>query len=604
MDVLGSHSRSYLGTADEVVAVATASGKTLIAIFGQSLATSYGTVATLTDSTLALAYPAVQMRSRQSVGYTDNPPTWTDNNGDLDSIIFEGNDGIGMEATLLRDLDRAQPGKFALARFALGGSSAAQWSPSGTYPSNDATNMFTQWIAFVDAARVALSCTGVVWCFEQGAADAKASGTANAYAAFLTQLVTALRVAYPVSPFVYGLMMSGLSDVTYPYKSTVRAAQTAFEGTMTSTRLVNEDVMTFNGIAGHPNGNEFAIMGHLWSPHVAAMLGFRIPPLSQFTFSPSNLVVTFTDTSLAPGSTVTAWLWDFGDGTTSTSQNPTRTYAGAGTYTVSLTATNATGETHTSSQSVIASSLSVTRDATSNKYVPANGTEFGSLLTSLGNPLATPNSLWLAQEDGTAGQINLADSIGSVAMTWSSTAAAYQVAVAGWTRKAVAAAQGSTTKFAAGAGVGPNPTNTSSLWLWFVDVTATPATARQLMAVGGGSAFFDGSLAINVGGVMRVRCSGATVDGTVDVATGGVRPFFLQYDRTHGIIRGGCDADIVTGTYASTVTDSFKGVFAGGGGTAAAASAVWGCMWSGANAEVGTAAIKTLLQGMGWTVAW
>lgn len=155
----------HLANADSHVIRA---GKTLIAMFGQSLATSYGTVATLTDSTLALAYPAVQMRSRQSVGYTDNPPTWTDSSGDLDSIIFEGNDGVGFECTLLRDLDRAQPGKFALARFALGGSSAAQWSPSGTYPSNDATNLFTQFLAYVEAARVALGCTRVVWCWEQG----------------------------------------------------------------------------------------------------------------------------------------------------------------------------------------------------------------------------------------------------------------------------------------------------------------------------------------------------------------------------------------------------------------------------------------------------
>jgi gliding motility-associated-like protein len=53
--------------------------------------------------------------------------------------------------------------------------------------------------------------------------------------------------------------------------------------------------------------------------------------------------VNFTDQSSAPGSTVTQWLWNFGDATTSTSQNPSKTYAAPGTYTVTLSVTSATG---------------------------------------------------------------------------------------------------------------------------------------------------------------------------------------------------------------------------------------------------------------------
>jgi gliding motility-associated-like protein len=53
--------------------------------------------------------------------------------------------------------------------------------------------------------------------------------------------------------------------------------------------------------------------------------------------------VSFTDQSTATGSSITQWLWDFGDATTSTLQNPTKTYAGAGTYTVTLTVTSAIG---------------------------------------------------------------------------------------------------------------------------------------------------------------------------------------------------------------------------------------------------------------------
>jgi gliding motility-associated-like protein len=53
--------------------------------------------------------------------------------------------------------------------------------------------------------------------------------------------------------------------------------------------------------------------------------------------------ITFTDQSTAPNSTVTQWLWNFGDATTSTAQNPVKNYAAAGTYTVTLTVTSAVG---------------------------------------------------------------------------------------------------------------------------------------------------------------------------------------------------------------------------------------------------------------------
>ncbi|HEY6503760.1 MAG TPA: PKD domain-containing protein [Chitinophagaceae bacterium] len=53
--------------------------------------------------------------------------------------------------------------------------------------------------------------------------------------------------------------------------------------------------------------------------------------------------MNFTDQSMAAGSTVTQWLWNFGDATTSTLQNPAKTYTAAGTYTVTLTITSAIG---------------------------------------------------------------------------------------------------------------------------------------------------------------------------------------------------------------------------------------------------------------------
>jgi PKD repeat protein len=77
-------------------------------------------------------------------------------------------------------------------------------------------------------------------------------------------------------------------------------------------------------------------------------------PTASFTFSTTDLVADFTDTSTDPDGdpTIVSWAWDFADGNTSTSQNPSHTYAAAGTYSVSLTVTDDGGLTSTSTQDV------------------------------------------------------------------------------------------------------------------------------------------------------------------------------------------------------------------------------------------------------------
>jgi PKD repeat protein len=51
----------------------------------------------------------------------------------------------------------------------------------------------------------------------------------------------------------------------------------------------------------------------------------------------------FTDLSIAPGSSLIGWHWDFDDGFTSTMQNPYHAYAASGTYQVTETVTNLQG---------------------------------------------------------------------------------------------------------------------------------------------------------------------------------------------------------------------------------------------------------------------
>ncbi|MBL7052840.1 MAG: PKD domain-containing protein, partial [Candidatus Marinimicrobia bacterium] len=56
------------------------------------------------------------------------------------------------------------------------------------------------------------------------------------------------------------------------------------------------------------------------------------------------LTVVFTDVSTVENTTITSWLWDFGDAMTSTEPNPTHIYTIAGVYTVSLTVSDGTIE--------------------------------------------------------------------------------------------------------------------------------------------------------------------------------------------------------------------------------------------------------------------
>ncbi len=83
-------------------------------------------------------------------------------------------------------------------------------------------------------------------------------------------------------------------------------------------------------------------------------------PVSMFAYSAPSCAgnsVQFTDMSVALGSSINMWIWDFGDGTSQTvtlpsSPNVTHTYAAPGTYDVTLTVSNLSGCEGTSSNPV------------------------------------------------------------------------------------------------------------------------------------------------------------------------------------------------------------------------------------------------------------
>ncbi len=118
---------------------------------------------------------------------------------------------------------------------------------------------------------------------------------------------------------------------------------------------------------------------------------------AQFSYSASDLEVTFTDESTDSTGTITAWAWELGDGSTSADQHPVHTYSSNGSYTVTLTVTNDSGVTSTTSSEVVAGGTkgqcgaAPMYQSTNNSRIMTN---FGNALLPL-CPLMLMTGIWL-----------------------------------------------------------------------------------------------------------------------------------------------------------------------------------------------------------------
>lgn len=231
---------------------------------------------------------------------------------------------------------------------------------------------------------------------------------------------------------------------------------------------------------------------------------------------------------------------------------------------------------------------SVSRDATSNIYVPASSSQWSSVMSSAGLATGGPSLLWLAQE----ATGSLADSIGTFTGTLAGGPPTYQQAVAGWSRKGISGTDGGSGVFSnTDAGL-PDLTTQSMLVLVYAVVT-TPASARGIMDFG--AALISGA---NLTTGPLLQCSaGSTVNGASN-PTGAVRPILLLHDATNNRAAVFSDQEkIIAAKRATTgkrirILNSYLGSF------------VYVASFFGSAAELSDAQVKTLLQTLGWTIPW
>ncbi len=240
----------------------------------------------------------------------------------------------------------------------------------------------------------------------------------------------------------------------------------------------------------------------------------------------------------------------------------------------------------------------VTRDATSLIYTPANAAEWTTTLAVAGISTGNPSLLWLLQEaSGDA-----ADSIGTFTGT-SAGAFGYQQAVTGWTRKGVTFTGGQAHTIRSTAAGLPDILTASMLVL---AIAATPANTGLRTYLQMGTVFAaDATLQVEAGGTNQLVADvGSVVTGTTALADGAVHPIALKVDRTGSVSAAYTDEEKL----APTVGGSGKTLLIGGDNsqTYTAATATWMyvvAFFNGA-AEISDANVKVLLQTLGWTVAW
>lgn len=296
------------------------------------------------------------------------------------------------------------------------------------------------------------------------------------------------------------------------------------------------------------------------------------------------------------GNTITATLGTLAAGTPANTITVNAT-TGNSTLTASNTGDASASNAPAATQSVQTTSvLLVSKDATSGIRCPASGTEWTNLMTLAGLVSGNPGSLWLMQEASGS----LADSIGSVTLSQLGTGHLYAQSVTGWSRKAATCVDGTANQRWGNSTTAPDPSLTSVLYLAWIRMPASSAPAATRDIMGG-----PNNLEVKLTTTPRLQAVDTTNTGTaVNSPVGATRPVLLKLDRTNSACTMYTDQEKVTVTYAAGVSAGALVHFGGQSTGAADVGYLYGCEFSGSNAEISDANVKTLLQTAGWTIPW
>lgn len=585
----------------------TAIGVRIVAIIGQSNARGRGDHNDLTDTSLDVPLAAVLLKQQIAVT-NDNNLTWTFYATDATQHRVDGGSSLnmGVELKLAYYLNGVVANGWALTKFAVGASDlAVDWNPAGTYPAHQ-DNLYTQLLTFLAASEPELNgkIAAIIW--DQGEADGGDNTKTAAYQANLTSFFGTLRGSYPNASIIIRRLASGQTSVTN--LASIRSTQATVQASLANSALVNSDAAAVQGDNTHFTADGYCTIGKAEALAILGLLGIDVLPVAAFSSSVSGLDVTFTDLSTDDDGTIVAWDWDFGDGSShGTTQNPVHTYAAGGTKTVTLTVTdNAGGVSAPVSHDVIAVAVTWTIDATSHAAVPADATEWASFCTNfgiLGN--AAPNqklNLQVASGNLTA---VIGTLVGTAAGSWT-----YQVAVSGWSLRAVVCADNSSTaKFTStqGSGVCPDLATADVLILMYVEILNSPAAARTVFGLGVGGSSVQCEARVIATPEFRVTSGNNAATSASNLSTT-VHPWLLLIDRTNSRVVLYTDQDKQAPTFTSGMTGTRLNIGADAANTANTGYLTFD-MWTSGVAGFSDANARTMLNGLGngglaWTVPW
>ena len=238
-------------------------------------------------------------------------------------------------------------------------------------------------------------------------------------------------------------------------------------------------------------------------------------------------------------------------------------------------------------------------DATSNIMVPNDITQWYKVTRAAGiTNLGPPNSLYLCQE--AAGNLTDTLAVGSTATLTAANTPTYNNAVTGWSRLSVNFVDGGLQKFTGTVGQ-PLLSANSILFIGYVSVGPVMAAGPRSCILLGTATAQGGNFGVGTANIQAKSGAGAAVNGSV-VVINKVFPYVVRYDKTAGTLTVYSDAEKVqVGSFTAGTTG---GLYLGGQSSAFGGGFLYAAQFTGKAAEIGDAGVRTLLQTLGWTVAW